>query len=137
MNEKREREIKKFEILEKKGKDVLFIANVQAGTYIRKICSDLGDKIGGAHMLELRRTKASIFTEQTAINLYDFEEGSFISIGDAGEGSDSTLITLNGSDGEGRARGLASDNDDYKFVATQSGTLKVSLSGMMRIWIWN
>jgi hypothetical protein len=62
--------------------------------------------------------------------LYDFEEDIFISIGDAGEGSDSTLITLNGSDGEGRARGLASDNDDYKFVATQSGTLKVSLSGM-------
>jgi len=43
----REREVKKFEILERKGKDVLFVAIVEAGTYIRKLCSDLGDEIGG------------------------------------------------------------------------------------------
>lgn len=72
----REREVKCFEILEKNGKDVLFVANVEAGTYIRKLCSDLGEKIGGAHMLELRRTKASIFTENddNFINLYDLEK---------------------------------------------------------------
>lgn len=72
----REREVKQFEILEKNGKDVLFISEVQAGTYIRKLCSDLGDKIGGAHMLELRRTKASIFSENddNFVNLYDFEK---------------------------------------------------------------
>ncbi|MBU0907135.1 MAG: RNA-guided pseudouridylation complex pseudouridine synthase subunit Cbf5, partial [Nanoarchaeota archaeon] len=72
----REREVKQFEILEKQGKDVLFIADVEAGTYIRKLCSDLGDKIGGAHMLELRRVKASIFTEtdDNFINLYGFEK---------------------------------------------------------------
>lgn len=72
----REREVKQFEILEKNGKDILFIADVEAGTYIRKICSDLGEKIGGAHMLELRRVKASVFTEndETFINLYDFEK---------------------------------------------------------------
>lgn len=74
----REREVKQFEILEKQGKDVLFIANVEAGTYIRKICSDLGEKIGGAHMLELRRVKASIFTENddNFVNLYDFEKAA-------------------------------------------------------------
>jgi H/ACA ribonucleoprotein complex subunit 4 len=71
----REREIKRFEILEIKGQDVLFITEVQAGTYIRKLCHDLGEKLGvGAHMLELRRTKASIFDESTALNLYDFEK---------------------------------------------------------------
>ncbi|MFH1290358.1 MAG: RNA-guided pseudouridylation complex pseudouridine synthase subunit Cbf5, partial [Nanoarchaeota archaeon] len=72
----REREVKQFELLEKKSKDVLFIADVEAGTYIRKLCSDLGDKIGGAHMLELRRVKASIFTESddNFVNLYDFEK---------------------------------------------------------------
>ncbi len=69
----REREVKKFEILEKDGKDVLFVADVQAGTYIRKLIHDLGEKIGGAHMLELRRTRAGIF-EEPAINLYDFEK---------------------------------------------------------------
>ncbi|MBI5803860.1 RNA-guided pseudouridylation complex pseudouridine synthase subunit Cbf5 [Candidatus Pacearchaeota archaeon] len=95
----REREVKSFEILEIKGKDVLFKTEVQAGTYIRKLCDDIGrslaeqsrkatlqdlptgdsnrlveKKIGGAHMLELRRTKAGIFDEKTAITLYEFEK---------------------------------------------------------------
>ena len=69
----RVREIKEFEIIERDGKDVLFLAVVQAGTYIRKLIHDLGEKIGGAHMLELRRTKAGIFEEKDIINLYDFE----------------------------------------------------------------
>ena len=69
----REREIKKFEILERDGKDVLFLAEVQAGTYIRKLCDDVGKNLGGAHMLELRRIKAGIFEEKKIINLYDFE----------------------------------------------------------------
>ena len=70
----REREIKSFEILEQKEKDFLFTTQVQAGTYIRKICSELGEKIGGAHMLELRRTQAGIFNESTSINLYQFDK---------------------------------------------------------------
>lgn len=70
----RVREVKEFEIIEKDGKDVLFISEVQAGTYIRKLCSDLGEKIGGAHMLELRRTQAGIFKEENLVNLYDFEK---------------------------------------------------------------
>ncbi len=67
------REIKRFEILEREEKDILFIAEVQAGTYIRKLIHDLGERIGGAHMLELRRTKAGIFSEPS-INLYDFDK---------------------------------------------------------------
>lgn len=70
----REREIKSFEILERDNKDILFMTQVQAGTYIRKLCDDIGKKIGGAHMLELRRTKAGIFDESNSINLYDFEK---------------------------------------------------------------
>ena len=57
----REREVKSFRIIEIEGKDVLFETEVQAGTYIRKICDDMGKEIGGAHMLELRRTKAGLF----------------------------------------------------------------------------
>ncbi len=67
------REVKSFEILERDGKDVLFKTEVQAGTYIRKLIFNLGENIGGAHMLELRRTRASIFTEENLVNLYDFE----------------------------------------------------------------
>jgi len=72
----REREIISFEILEREGKDVLFITEVQAGTYIRKLISDLGEKIGGAHMLELRRIKAGMFDESSLVNLYDFEKAA-------------------------------------------------------------
>lgn len=70
----REREVKKFEFLEKEGKDVLFLAEVEAGTYIRRLCDDVGKQIGGAHMLELRRTRASIFKEENSTNLYEFEK---------------------------------------------------------------
>jgi len=47
----------------KKGRSFLFEARVEGGTYIRKLCSDLGEMIGGAHMGELRRTHAGIFDE--------------------------------------------------------------------------
>nr|QBM01530.1 tRNA pseudouridine synthase B [uncultured archaeon] len=70
--EVREREVISFDILEREGKDVLFETKVQAGTYIRKICDDMGKEIGGAHMLELRRTEAGIFAEP-AHSLYDLD----------------------------------------------------------------
>src|SRR3989338_7636108 len=70
----REREILSFTILEKEGNDFLFETEVQAGTYIRKLIHDLGEKIGGGHMLELRRTKASIFKEKESIKIYEFLE---------------------------------------------------------------
>jgi len=77
--EERVREIKKFELIEKRGKDILFRAEVQGGTYIRKLIDDLGKELGiGAHMLELRRVRAGIFSENDekhpVINLYDFEK---------------------------------------------------------------
>jgi len=72
----RQRTIHSFRLIEKQGKDVLFEAEVQAGTYIRTLCVDLGKKIGGAHMLELRRIQAGLFSETSPpiINLYDFEK---------------------------------------------------------------
>jgi H/ACA ribonucleoprotein complex subunit 4 len=76
----REREIVSFKILERKGKEVLFETEVQAGTYIRKLIHDMGEdeEIQGAHMLELRRTKAGLFDENSKefplTNLYDFDK---------------------------------------------------------------
>lgn len=73
--QERQREIKSFNLLEKDGKDILFKTEVQGGTYIRKLISDLGDHIKiGAHMLELRRVRAGIFDEKTIVSLYDFEK---------------------------------------------------------------
>jgi len=72
--EERERTIHTFNILEKKGNDFLFESKVEAGTYIRKLIHDLGEKIGGAHMIELRRTQASIFNEKDSTTIYEFLE---------------------------------------------------------------
>ena len=65
----RPRTINKFEITEKTERDVGFIADVEAGTYIRKLISDLGENIGGAHMIELRRLRAGLFEEKQSISL--------------------------------------------------------------------
>ncbi len=73
----REREIKSFELIEQDGKDILFRVECEGGTYIRKLIDDLGKELGvGAHMLELRRTRAGIFSEddERFVNLYDFEK---------------------------------------------------------------
>ena len=77
--QEREREIMKFKLLEKQDKDILFHVECQGGTYIRKLLDDLGRELGvGAHMLELRRTRAGIFKEDDfiypSVNLYDFEK---------------------------------------------------------------
>ena len=74
--EEREREIFEFEILEIDERDVLFRVKCQAGTYVRTLVHDLGKNIGGAHMTELRRIQASIFSENdnNFINLYDFDK---------------------------------------------------------------
>ncbi len=76
--QEREREIMKFVLIEESEskKDFLFLAEVQGGTYIRKLCSDLGDLIGGAHMLELRRIRAGVIKEETIVNLYDFDKAA-------------------------------------------------------------
>ncbi|MGA2130261.1 MAG: RNA-guided pseudouridylation complex pseudouridine synthase subunit Cbf5 [Candidatus Pacearchaeota archaeon] len=73
----REREIKKFEILEKDGQNYLFHVECQGGTYIRKLVDDLGKELGvGAHMLELRRMRAGIFKEEKSYTLYEIEEAA-------------------------------------------------------------
>jgi H/ACA ribonucleoprotein complex subunit 4 len=63
--ETRKRFIYQLDIHEINGRIVLFTCSCQAGTYIRKLCSDVGEVLGcGAHMRELRRTRAGPFTEE-------------------------------------------------------------------------
>ena len=69
----RERIINKFKIIKKEGRIVEFESDVQAGTYIRKLISDLGEKIGGAHMIELRRMRAGIFKVEKSYTLEEIE----------------------------------------------------------------
>ena len=73
--QEREREIKKFELLEKKGKEVSFLVECQGGTYVRKLVHDLGEAIGiGAHMIGLKRIRAGIFTNKEMVSKEDFEK---------------------------------------------------------------
>ncbi len=65
----RERKVMKFELLNfnEKNLEAEFIAEVEAGTYIRKLCSDLGEQLKiGAQMTELIRIKAGIFSKDDA-----------------------------------------------------------------------
>jgi len=54
----------------------LFTVGCQAGTYIRKLCFDVGEALGtGAHMEELRRTRTGPFTEDRDLtSLYDLRD---------------------------------------------------------------
>ena len=79
--QEREREIKKFKILEvsedETGESVLFHVECEGGTYIRKLVHDLGEALNvGAHMTELRRVRAGIFKEDKSIKLHDVEKAA-------------------------------------------------------------
>ncbi|MEK6983720.1 MAG: RNA-guided pseudouridylation complex pseudouridine synthase subunit Cbf5 [Nanoarchaeota archaeon] len=82
----RPRTIYYFDILEKDGKDVLFKVGVEAGTYIRKLIHDIGKELGiGAHMAELRRTKAGPFNESSLIKLQELIDAYYFWIEDKNE----------------------------------------------------
>jgi H/ACA ribonucleoprotein complex subunit 4 len=54
------------------GQDVLFTVGCEAGTYIRRICDDIGKDLEcGAHMAQLLRTKVGTFTDTDMVTLQD------------------------------------------------------------------
>jgi H/ACA ribonucleoprotein complex subunit 4 len=69
----RTRRIYYMEFLEMDGRNVLFKVGCEGGTYIRKLCFDMGEVLGcGAHMQELRRTRAGPFIENgDIVTLHD------------------------------------------------------------------
>ena len=69
----RTRRIYYLDFLEMDGRNVLFKVGCEAGTYIRKLCYDIGEVLGcGAHMQELRRTRAGPFVENgDIVTLHD------------------------------------------------------------------
>lgn len=68
----RMRRIYYLDFLEADGRKVLFRVGCEGGTYIRKLCFDVGEVLGsGAHMQELRRTRAGPFVEAGSTTLHD------------------------------------------------------------------
>ncbi|MFO7797040.1 MAG: RNA-guided pseudouridylation complex pseudouridine synthase subunit Cbf5 [Promethearchaeati archaeon] len=62
------REIYYIQFLEMRENYVLFRVGCEAGTYIRKLCYDLGEALcSGAHMVELRRTRVGSFKEDKSL----------------------------------------------------------------------
>jgi tRNA pseudouridine55 synthase len=54
---------------------VTFRVVCSKGTYIRTLCSDIGDKLGpGACLSALRRLKSGFFSENNAVSLIDFTD---------------------------------------------------------------
>jgi H/ACA ribonucleoprotein complex subunit 4 len=68
----RVRKIYYMELLERENRNVLMRVGCEAGTYMRKLCHDLGEALGcGAHMRELRRTRTGPFREESSVKLQD------------------------------------------------------------------
>lgn len=68
----RTRTIYYIDLLEVYKKLVLLRVGCQAGTYIRKLCHDLGQTLGtGAHMAELRRSQTGPFFVKNSVPLQD------------------------------------------------------------------
>ncbi len=70
------RHIYYFDVLEIEDSKVLFRIGCESGTYIRKICFDIGEILGvGAHMQELRRTRhGNLKEDENLITLHDLTD---------------------------------------------------------------
>lgn len=64
----RVRRVYDLRLLEVDGRNVLLHVWCEAGTYIRKLCHDIGEVLGvGAHMQELRRIRSGDLTEDVGL----------------------------------------------------------------------
>ena len=71
----RTRTVHSLTLAEVSGRNVLFRVDCDAGTYIRSLCVDIGDALGtGAHLQDLRRTRAATMTEDGAVTLHDLKD---------------------------------------------------------------
>ncbi|NYT04510.1 MAG: RNA-guided pseudouridylation complex pseudouridine synthase subunit Cbf5, partial [Candidatus Methanofastidiosa archaeon] len=77
----RTRKVHYIKPIEIENRDVLMRVGCDAGTYIRKLCYDMGLSLGcGASMEELRRTKTGIFGEESTILLQDLLDAKVFSV---------------------------------------------------------
>ncbi|WCM34728.1 RNA-guided pseudouridylation complex pseudouridine synthase subunit Cbf5 [Sulfolobus acidocaldarius DSM 639] len=76
----RKRRIYAIDILDMQDKLILLRVQSDAGTYMRKLCHDVGVIAGcGSHMRELRRIRSGIFTEKTnMVTLQEVSESLYL-----------------------------------------------------------
>jgi H/ACA ribonucleoprotein complex subunit 4 len=81
----RVREIHELAVLEIEERRALLRVRCESGTYIRKLCHDLGLALGtGAHMGDLRRVGTAPFDDTDLVSLHDFVDAlAWAETGDA------------------------------------------------------
>jgi tRNA pseudouridine55 synthase len=84
----RTREIYELDVLEVTNRQALLRIRCESGTYIRKLCHDIGLALGtGAHMGHLRRTATDPFDDRTLVTMEELVDA----LAWATEGDDSSL----------------------------------------------
>ena len=69
----RVREIFDLDVIERRERQALLGIRCESGTYVRKLCHDLGLALGtGAHMGDLRRTATGTFDDTTLVTMEEF-----------------------------------------------------------------
>jgi tRNA pseudouridine55 synthase len=75
VRERRVRRVHALDVLERDGRQVLLRVRCESGTYIRKLCHDLGLALGtGAHMGALRRSATGRFDDTSLVTLHDLAD---------------------------------------------------------------
>ena len=99
----RTREIHALEELERDGRQILLRVRCESGTYVRKLCHDIGLALGtGAHMGALRRTATGHFDDRTLVTMEDLadalafwtEDGDTGPLGDVVSPAERALVEL-------------------------------------------
>ncbi|WP_435076710.1 RNA-guided pseudouridylation complex pseudouridine synthase subunit Cbf5 [Halococcus sp. AFM35] len=82
----RVRRVSELTALEVEGRRVLLRIRCESGTYVRKLCHDLGRALGiGAHMGDLRRVGTTPFDDTTLVSMHDLTDAlAFADGGDPG-----------------------------------------------------
>ncbi|MFB6087288.1 MAG: RNA-guided pseudouridylation complex pseudouridine synthase subunit Cbf5 [Haloarculaceae archaeon] len=71
----RTRTVHALDVLETRDRQVLLRIECASGTYVRKLCHDLGLALGtGAHMGDLRRTATAPFDDRDLVTLHDLAD---------------------------------------------------------------
>jgi len=98
----RVREIHDLDVLEVEQRRALLRVRCESGTYVRKLCHDLGLALGtGAHMGDLRRTATDPFDDTDLVTLHDLADAlAWAEAGDEGplrevvDPAERALVTL-------------------------------------------
>jgi tRNA pseudouridine55 synthase len=80
----RVREVYGLDVLGTDDRQVLLRIRCESGTYVRKLCHDLGLALGtGGHMGHLRRTETSPFDDRSLVTLHDLADA--LAVAEGGE----------------------------------------------------